>query len=148
MELKLAPVLRGNAPEADGGDGTLGGRGSVQAPGCGDGWYDVPLLGGMCLCAIPTAQMWFGGSQAVLHQDPGGVSGLVKCSHSAPWGYWHMPQYRPFLTGTGTFQEQGWSPAEQRSAWPLHQSPAGPWPMVAAGSSSSIPAWHRRWRRG
>lgn len=41
------------------------------------------------------------------------------------------------------------SPQQSRgSAWPSQQPPAGPWPMVAAGSSSSIPAWHRRWRRG
>lgn len=59
-----------------------------------------------------------------------------------------MPQCPPFLTGTGTFQEQGRSAAEQRSVRPLHPSPAGPWPMAAAGSSSSIPAWHRRRRRG
>lgn len=65
MELTLAPVLRrnaGTAPEADGEDGTLGGA-LYRHQNVVDDRCDVPLLGGMCLCAIPTTQMWFGASR-------------------------------------------------------------------------------------
>lgn len=58
MALKLVPVLRGSAGTALGqmeGMGHWVGHQDVV-----EGWCDVPLLCGMCLCAIPTAQVWFG----------------------------------------------------------------------------------------